>query len=253
MRDRFSPTPSLTPFTQMGLNRVPSKALNLEDCIQFEQERVTRSRTIYHSIRFNLDQDALQKIQYAREIGRRLYISREHLANLGYWALIDPENHLQSSLTFYTYYLQENSQEALMRSVISIDGEVLHQIKRDCLEQPDFCGQIACAHYWLIDQLITQLRIGAVLNLARLAWILSWIIAAVIVLPFIPLLIQVSPWLLLALVLMLWLLHRGLQHLLMVLLPLFRRWTLRQLLAGLLSPKPSHKKIAKDILARLMS
>lgn len=231
----------------------PGKALDLEPYIQFEQQRVTRSRRVCHSIRFNLDKDILQKIQYARETGRRLDISREHLADLRYYALIDSENCLQSDLTFCTYYVYEGSPEALMRSVISLDGEVLHQIKSDCLEHPDFCHQIASAHYWLIAQLLCQMRFGGFLNIAWLAWVLSWLIAVVIVLPFIPLLIQINPWMLLGLVLILWLLQTAWQRLLLSILPSFRRWALRQLLSGLLSPQPLQKKIAKGILARLVT
>lgn len=226
-------------------------ALNLEPYIQFEQERITRSRVVFHSIRFNLDKDVLQRIQYAQQTGRRLDISRQLLADLRYYALIAPENRLQSELTFYTYYLRGSSQEALMRSVISTDGEVLHQIKSDCLEHPDFCSQIASAHYWLIAQLLSQLRLRAFLNLDRLAWVLSWLLVAAIAIPLLPLLIEVNPWLLLPLVLMVWLLQRGLQNLMRSRLPSFGGWVLRQLLSGLLSHKPLEKKIAKGIFARL--
>ena len=228
-------------------------ALNLEPYIQFEQERITRSRVVFHSIRFNLDKDVLQRIQYAQQTGRRLYISRQLLADLRYYALIDPENCLQSELTFYTYYLRGGSEEALIRSVISTDGAVLQQIKSECLEHPDFCRQIASAHYWLIAQLLSQLRIRAFLHVARLAWMLSWLIVAAIALCFVPLLIEVNPWLLLALVLMAWILQRGLQSLLLSLLPSFNRWALRQLLSRLLSHKPLEKKIAKSIFTRLVS
>lgn len=227
------------------------RALNLEAYIQFEQERITRSRVVFHSIRFNLDKDVLQTIQYAQETGRRLDISRQFLADLRYWALIDPENRLQSDLTFYTYYLEGGSPEALMRSVISTDGEILHQIKSDCLEHPDFCRQIAAAHYWLVDQLLSQLRVGAWINVDRLVRVLSWFIAGAIALPFVPVLIEVNPWLLLPLVLIAWLLQRGLQSLLLSLFPSFVRWTLRHLLSGLLSHKPWERKIAKGIFAQL--
>lgn len=231
----------------------PRRALDLESSIQFEQERVSRSRVECYSIRFNLDQDILQTIQYARETGRPLYIPRQRLAELRYWALIDSENRLQSDLTFYTYYLQGGSQEVLMRSVISLDGEVLHQIKNDCLEYPDFCHQLTSAHHWLITQHLNHLRLGTFPNVVGLAWMVSWIIAAAIAVPLIPLVIQVSPWLLLALVLMLWLLHKVLQRLFLPLLRSFGRWVLRQLLSGLLSHKLWEKKIAKGILARFVT
>ena len=229
------------------------KALDLEPYIQFEQEQITRSRVVFYSIRFNLDKDVLQRIQYAREIGRRLYIAPKLLTDLRYYALIDSENNLQSELTFYTYYLRGADSEALMRSVISTDGEILHQIKSDCLEHADFCRQIAAAHYWLIAQLLSQLRIKAFLHLNGLAGALSWLIVAAIALPWVPLLIEVNPWLLLALLFMALILQRVLQNLMRSLLPRFSRWLLRRVFSGLLSHKPLEQKIAKGILVRFVS
>jgi hypothetical protein len=139
-----------------------------------------------------------------------------------------------------------------MRSVISTDGEVLHQIKNNCLEYPDFCRQITLAHHWLIDQLLSQLHLRRLVNGNRLIRVLSWLIVVAIALLWIPLLIQVNPWLLLALLVVALLLQRVLQNLMRLRLPSFRRWFGRQLLSGLLSHKPLEKKIAKGILARLV-
>lgn len=233
--------------------RVLRGVVNLEPCIQLEQEQITRSRAVIHRIRFNLDQSILQKIQYAQATGRRLEVSRQFLADLRHYALVNPENHLQSELTFCTYYRRGNSQEALMRSVISTDGEVLHQIKNDCLAQPEFGQQIASAHYWLIDQLLSQLCPRTFLPLNSLVRILSWLITAIIVLPFVPLLIEISPWMLLAVVLVGWLLQRILLRLLRRLMPRLSRWVLRQLLSKMLSFKSWDQKIAKGILAWLGS
>lgn len=231
-------------------------ALNLEPYIQFEQEQITRSRIVFHGIRFHLDPDILQRIQEAQKAGCSIYTSRNLLAKLLYYALIDRENRLQTGLTFCTYYELNGSPEPLMRSVISIDGEILQQIKSECLEYPEFCHQMASAHYWLINQLLSKLRLGQVLKLHQLAWGLSWVIAVVIVaiaLPFILLLVQVRPWMLIALLLIAWLLQYLLQRLLRRLLPILGRWVLRQLLPGLLSHKPLEKKIAKGILSWLMA
>ncbi len=227
-------------------------ALDLEPYIQFEQEQITRSRVVFHSIRFNLDKDVLQRIQYAQELGRCLYIAPKLLADLRYYALIDSENNLQSELTFYTYYRRGTYSEALMRSVISTDGEILQQIKSDCLEHPDFCRQIASAHYWLIDQLLSQLRIKPFVHLNQLAGVLSWLIVAAIALPFVPLLIEVNPWLLVALIFIALILQQVLQNWMRSQLPSFSRWVLHRVFLGLLSHKPIEKKIAKGTLVRFV-
>ncbi|NES46499.1 hypothetical protein, partial [Moorena sp. SIO2C4] len=123
------------------------KGMNIDSYINIEQEQITRSRVLFHSIRFDLNQDILTKIKQAQETGHGLDISGELLSDLRHLALLDWENRLQSGLTFSTYYLPVDRAQALMRSVIALDGEILHQIKRDCLENPDFCCQIADAHY----------------------------------------------------------------------------------------------------------
>lgn len=226
--------------------------LNLEPYIKVDQEKITRKQVLFHGIRFNLDKDILQKIQQAQQTGRHLHISRELLTDLRYYALFEGDNHLQSGLTFCTYYLRSGSEEALMRSVISTDGDIFHQIKSDCLERPNFCRRIASAHYWLIDQLLSQLRLRAFLRLNQLSWGLSLLIVAVMVIPFVQLLMEVNPWLLLVPVVMSWLLQVVLKHLLRLLSPTIGRWVLRKLLSGLVSRKPLEKNIAKGILAWLV-
>lgn len=230
-------------------------ALDLEPYIQFEQERITRSRFVFHGICFHLDEDILQNIQEAQAFGYSLDISRKLLTKLLDYALIDRENRLQTGLTFCTYYALKDFPEPVIRSVIATDGEILQQVKSDCLEHPEFCRQIASAHYWMINQLLGKLHLRQVLKLNQFAWGLSLVIALVIIAIAIPLmlmLVQVQPWMLIVLVLVLWLLQQLLQSLLSRLLPVLGRWVLRQLLPALLSRKPLEKKIATGILAWLM-
>ncbi|AFZ19867.1 hypothetical protein [Allocoleopsis franciscana] len=228
------------------------RVLNLEPYIQFEQERISRSRVVFHSIRFNLDQDVLQQIQSAKEVGCRLDFSPKFLADLRYYALIDAQNHLRSELTFYTYFVQGGYPEALMRSVISSDGEVLHQIKSNCLEYPEFCRQITLAHHWLINQLLSQLHLKGLVKGKLLVRVLSWLTVVAIALLWIPLLIQINPWLLWVMLFAALLLQRVLQNLIWLRLPSLSRWIWRKLLSGLLSHKPLDQTIAKGILARLV-
>lgn len=232
--------------------QTPKGRLNLEGCINLDQERISRSRALVHGIRFTLDNDSLQDIQTARKTGCRLYVPRDLLADLRYYTLIDWENRLQSGLTFCTYYRRGESEEALMRSVISLEGDILHQIRSDCLEHPNFCQALAAAHYWLIEQLMAQLSLGAFLPLNLLLNLLSWglalLITAVIVILFIPAFL-INPWLLIAPVLGVWLLQLALQGILRLFVPTFRPWLLRWMLSGLLSHKPGSTQIARRILA----
>lgn len=223
------------------------QGLNLEPYIKVDKERISRKRMLFHGIRFILDKDTLTAIQQAQETGRQLYISRELLADLRYYALTDGENRLQSGLTFCTYYRRGGSEEALMRSVISMDGDIFHQIKSNCLERHNFCLQIASAHYWLIDQLLGRLRFRALLKLHQLSWALSLVIVVLTVIPYLQQLTEVSLWMVLAPVVMSWLLQR----LLRLILPIVGGWILRQLLSDLLARSPLDKTLASGILGWL--
>jgi hypothetical protein len=236
---------------KLSQKNLDHNGLNLESYIKFDQEQITRKRVVFHSIHFRLDKDVLLTIQQAKETGNCLYISRTLLADLRAWALIDGENRLQPGLTFYTYYLRGGMEEALIRSVISPDGDIFHQIKNDCLERPNFCRQITSAHYWMIEQILAQLRLRVMLNLNQLALWLSLLITAVVGILLILLLIKINTWLLLPLLVILWLLQMVLQSLLRLVLPMMGPWAMRYVLSGLLSRQPLEKKIAKGIWTRL--
>jgi hypothetical protein len=218
-------------------------SLDLEPYIKFEKERISRRQVVFHSIRFNLDKDILLKIQEAKTRGLRLYISRQLLADLREYALIS------SGLTFSTYYLRGGAQEALMRSVIVADGDIFNQIRSDCLERPNFCNQVASAHYWIISQLLVQLRLGAFLKLKLLTWLLTLLIVSLVLIPLIILLVRVNLWLLLPLLIGALIVAVVLQRLL---LPIVHNLLFRQMLSGLLSRQPFSKKLAKGVLARFV-
>ena len=242
--------------SQKQVKKASDPRLNLEACIELEQEKVTRSRVLFHGIRFNLNKDILQRIEHAQQIGDTLTISSKLLADWRYYALIDTENRLQSGLTFCTYYRLGESNLALMRSIISLDGDIINQIRNDCLERPHFSRQIASAHYWLIQQLIEQLRLETLIKLNQLLTLLCWslalLIAAAMVIPFMPIFLE-NPWMVLAAVIMTLLFQVGLQRLVGLFLPTIRRWVWRWILSGLLSHKPNSKRRAKGILAWLVS
>lgn len=237
--------------SQLSPTKSARNGLNLESCIKFNKEQITRKRVVFHSIHFHLNKDVLLTIQQAQETGHCLDISHTLLADLRTWALIDGENRLQSGLTFYTSYLRGGAQEVLMRSVISSDGDIFHQIKNDCIERPNFCRQIASAHYWLIDQILGQLRLRSVVKLNQLALWISLLITGAAVIFAIPLLLKINFWLLLPLLVIALLLQMILRSLLRLILPIIGRGAMRFVLSGLLSRKLWEKKISKNILARL--
>ncbi|MEQ8463182.1 hypothetical protein [Coleofasciculus sp. E1-EBD-02] len=234
----------------------PRQNLAIASCIQVEVERISRSQVLFHGVRFTLDKEILHQIQQAQQMGDSLKLSRQLLTDLRYYALIDDENRWQSGLTFCTYYQRGNSQEALMRSVIGMDGDIMHQIQRNCLERPKFSHQISAAHYWLIEQIMGQLRLGTFLPLTRLinglALGLALLIAMLLVIPFIPVFLK-TPFMLIAALVMIGLFFFGFRHLLHLLRPTANQWIIRRILGGFLSSKPGSKRFAKRLLTRLFS
>ena len=234
----------------------PRQNLAIASCIQIEVERISRSQVLFHGIRFTLDKESLQHIQQAQQMGNSLKLSRQLLTDLRYYALIDDENRWQSGLSFCTYYQRGNSQEALMRSVIGMDGDIMHQIQRNCLERPKFSHQISAAHYWLIEQIMSQLRFGEYVPLTGLinvfAWGLALLIALLLVIPFIPVFLN-NPWMLIAVLVMIGLFYIGFRRLLYLWRPTARRWMMRRIIAGFLSSKPRSKRLAKRLLSGLFS
>ncbi|MFP4099691.1 hypothetical protein [Coleofasciculus sp.] len=234
----------------------PRQNLAIASCIQIEVERISRSQVLFHGVRFTLDKESLQHIQQAQQMGNSLKFSRQLLTDLRYYALIDDENRWQSGLTFCTYYQRGNSQEALMRSVIGMDGDIIHQIQRNCLERPKFSHQISAAHYWLIEQVMRQLRFGeyvpltGLLNLLALG--LALLIAMLLVIPFIPVFLN-SPWMLIAVLIMVGLFYIGFRRLFYLLQPKARRWMMQRIVAGFLSSKPKSKRLARRLLSGLFS
>ncbi|NET58654.1 MAG: hypothetical protein F6K47_21610 [Symploca sp. SIO2E6] len=227
-----------------------NKQLNLDRYIKINQERI-RSRVLLHSISFHLESELLTQIQQAQQTGSTLEISPELLTNLRYSALIDGENCLQTGLTFCTYYWQDGSEEALMRSVIATDGDILHQIRSDCLQEPQFCHQITGAHYWLIEQLLRQLRLGTLVNLNPLAWVLSLLTTVPIALTNLEKLLQGDPWMWLIPLVMSSLLKLVWQMLLSWFLPTVSRWFFRRLLSSLLSPNQMEHRMARKVLYQI--
>lgn len=127
---------------------------------------------------FFLYKKIVNQIHQARDNGYSLPIPSGLLASLAYYLL--------SGITFYSYYHEslENFQTKptlvndtwrKVRSVVSLDGDVIQQIRKDFLQDPN-CAATASAHYWFSDQLLSDFRN----NFNLLAWQLALILPALI-------------------------------------------------------------------------
>lgn len=235
----------------------------LDNCIKVEEVKNEQGRVLSRFVRFNLNKALIKKILKARSQGKSLSISLDLLTELRYCTLSDGENHkrqnrLNSSLTFCTYYnLQDRFDEdpaenIVMRSAIGFDGDIIHQIRRDRLENPKECLAIASAHYWLIEQLLSQLRLGGIPWLNVLSWVLSLVMPIVILVGYVSRQIPFNPWSVLISLAIAYLWRINIKYLLRFFSSRIRRWIWRQLLLRFLSPQSLEKKIAKGMLKRFV-
>lgn len=149
-----------------------SRKYNLASYIKIEEGQVF----------FNLNEQALRKIYQVRirdfplhvPCSLRLRLLRDALLKREVRTLNrrKTEIHLQPGLTFYTCYSDEQEpqkldhsyftasmieKKKLLRSVISLDGDILNQISSSSLQHPYF-SEISAAHHWLTLQLLNHLH-----------------------------------------------------------------------------------------------
>lgn len=126
---------------------------------------------------FYLNQPVLQAIKVAQYRGERLEIPWRLVASLQKLVLFDRSNRIQSGLTFYTYYVdQQDGQEIggrqgqfVLRTVVSADGDLINQVRRDYL-QHFYCLEIVASHHWLINQLLSTLQLRSTQFINGLSW-----------------------------------------------------------------------------------
>ncbi len=168
-----------------------------------------RIESLWEGICLNLDKSSLVAIERAKTDGSQLYLSPQQQTDLRCYILFEGQNYL-----FSTYY----KEEAIIRSLIFLDGEIIHQISNNSLEKVEFAGKITTAHYWLMEQIIEQVNFDSGIAKSWLNW-LPWGVSCFIVL--ITVLINLAQFLslpfwliLLAPLLMCWLLQLGIKRLL---------------------------------------
>ncbi|MEA5469670.1 hypothetical protein [Spirulina sp. 06S082] len=148
-------------------------SLHLERYIRFLKERRPDRRVVYHGIHFHLNEEVLEQIQQARSQGHSLFVRPKFIADLRYYLLFDEYSGLKCGINVSTHYFQDNSEQAVLRSLIGLDGDILYQIDRRYLDRPELALSLTSAHYWLIEQLLDKLRLEGTLWLNFLSWGLS--------------------------------------------------------------------------------
>jgi len=148
-----------------------TRIINLEKYIEFPS--TTDKVEGFSGINFHFNSQIIAKIEQARQRGHGLHISRKLQTKLRCCSLIGLESYLQSGLSICTYYQQEDREEAVIKSLLSPDGDIMHQISSYYLHHHQLCTQITSTHYWLMQQLTLHLA----WQRTRLGDYLAWLVA----------------------------------------------------------------------------
>lgn len=159
--------------------------LNLIDSlISIKKKQITSKIAIPTRIDFNLTESSLEQISDQRQSFKRLQLSSELLADLRYYSLLQNFASSENSLTFTTYYVQQQQKIAVIKTVISLQGKISQQLCRSFLKNPQLLKNLVINHYWLIEQICDRHPLKYSHKSFLLPWVLSLIISFIIA-PFI--------------------------------------------------------------------
>lgn len=198
----------------------------IESCIKIVKENISSDRVVFGSVRFDLDENILKEIEQTKKNNLSLNFAPSLLTDIRTYILLEQQTGFQSGLTFCTYYQQGNNKKAVIKSTIWLDGQITQQICRDRLQNTQSIRKIIGAHYWLSEQLLQKLPItyrGKKSYLNLLSWALSLLFIALIVILNLNYLTPINPLVILAIIVMFFLFYWVIKHLLIFLLPFFRR------------------------------
>ncbi|MEC4805852.1 MAG: hypothetical protein SAJ12_07150 [Jaaginema sp. PMC 1079.18] len=214
--------------------------LHSERWLQINQDKVTNKEIIVQGIEFHLNANQFAHLKAAKEQGTLLYFTPEVVREIRYYTLFNPV------LTFSTFY----QKELVFRSTIALDGEVLNQVRSDCLERQEWAIAIASVHHWLIQEVIAQVPLQYKRLGTRLAWFLAIVIVALSVIISLANFQVLNPLFWLLPLVAVWLLAEGIKRIIWLFLPLFRRWLLRQMLMGRWAKDSKSRRFVLDLLTR---
>ncbi|GEM_PF-2435653 len=234
-----------------------TKPLLLDSCFEIIEDKIDPKTSIIQGISFHLNQKTLIQILTAKQQNISLKISASILNQIRYYCLIDQDQlfNLQSNLNFITYFDSINNQKPLLKTTLGLEGNIVNQICDRCLENGDLLLNITLAHYWLIEQILKEIKFQfKPAKVKKWFNIIAWIIAVIIViisvifnLPH----FQNNVLLWIAPIVVCFLLQWGIQKILWLNIHLIRRWLLKQTLYGLFSRQQKQQNQTLNILSDL--
>jgi hypothetical protein len=218
----------------------PAEGLHLERWLRINKEQITVKEVDFNGVEFKLNANRLAHLKTAKEQGEILEFPPTLLKDFRHYTLFSPV------LTFSTFY----QKELVFRSIIALDGDVIHQIRNDCLEREELAVAIASIHHWIIQELIAQIPLTYKRFGTALAWILAIIIVTISIIISLANFQVLNPLFWLLPLVAIWLLAEGIKRIIWLMLPGIRRWLLRQMLSGLFSRNSKSRQFVLDILTK---
>lgn len=143
---------------------------------------------------FYLNPPVLSELQIARNKRDRISLPESLLQQLPQVLFVNGTTS-QSALTFCTYYVEPQSDaqvapevsklrekgQIIIRTVLSLDGEMIHQVDRSYLSH-SHCLELVRTHHWLISQVTGNLQIVVPpqrLSHQRLPWAIAILLVGV--------------------------------------------------------------------------
>jgi hypothetical protein len=148
----------------------------IDSLIRIQKKQIALGIKIPTEINFYLTDRDLAKVIWQINHSTKLNLSPELLADLRYYSLLQNPITTDFSLTFTTYYVQQQK-IAVIKSIISLQGKVSQQVCSRFLDNSLLLNDLVVSHYWLITQICDRLSLKYNNKSFLLAWSLSLIIA----------------------------------------------------------------------------
>lgn len=121
-------------------------------------------------ITFHLSGTNLSLVLLAQSRQQPLHIASDLLTGFRRYVLFDSRGSLQTGMNFLTFYGVGGQERALLETFIALDGDIIHKVSAECLEDERLAQDLTTAHYWLMQQLFSQLGLKFREWLDRLSW-----------------------------------------------------------------------------------
>lgn len=150
--------------------------IKLDSVVRLVKERTPDDQLLCHGVTFHLNSTTLGRIVLAQQRAQSLEIPWPFLLEFWRYTLVNNQGSLQSGVSFITVYPLKSDEMPLLKTLISLDGDIIHQVCADCLDYPPLALNLSAAHYWLINQLLSRLTLGGKALVNRMAWGFSGLI-----------------------------------------------------------------------------